>query len=186
MGYYTIQNNAILIADKKESLTRFYGNVYELPDDYEEGKYIIGEKEIEIEVIDPETGETHIEIITVQVLVLNPDWEQEQAEKRQAQFENTFFNIPSFGWFRKIPKGYSSAVESLNTAFNIVAVLGNLPADTLIFYVAPDFTDPEQCTEEWLIAHQTKNQQMSAQEFGVFYAEFITAWNNQEHIREVE
>ena len=71
MRYYTIQNNAILIADKKESLTRFYGNVYELPDDYEEGKYIIGEKETEIEVIDPETGETHIEIITIQVLVLN-------------------------------------------------------------------------------------------------------------------
>ena len=55
MRYYTIQNNNILIADKKESLTRFYDNVLPLPDDYEEGKYIIGSMEKEIEVPDYET-----------------------------------------------------------------------------------------------------------------------------------
>lgn len=81
MRYYTIQEDSILIADNESSLTRFYNNVYELPEDYEVGKYIIGEEEREIEVVDPETGETHIEIVKVKVLVLNPNWEQEQAEK---------------------------------------------------------------------------------------------------------
>ena len=96
-------------------------------------------------------------------------------------FTSDFFEVPNFGWYRKRPKGYSSAVESLNTAFNIVAVIGSLPADTLIFYQEPDFTDPSTCTEEWLVEHQTKNPAMSAQEFGAFYASFITAWNTQEH-----
>ena len=55
MKYYTIQNNNILIADKEESLTSFYDNVLPLPEDYEEGKYIIGSMEKEIEVPDYET-----------------------------------------------------------------------------------------------------------------------------------
>ena len=57
--YYTIQNNGLLIADTEQVLTRFYDNVLLLPEDYEEGKYI---------VVDGE-------------LVLNPNWEEEQAEK---------------------------------------------------------------------------------------------------------
>lgn len=111
---------------------------------------------------------------------------EEVAEKRQAEFEADFFYIPNFGWFRKKPKGYSSAVESLNTAFNAVTIMQKLPAGMLIFYQAPDFTKPEECTEEWLIEHQTFNAEMSAQEFGAFYVGFMTAWNNQEHVSEVE
>ena len=53
--FYTIQDNNLLIADKEESLTRFYDNVLPLPEDYEEGKYIIGSMEKEIEVPDYET-----------------------------------------------------------------------------------------------------------------------------------
>lgn len=113
-------------------------------------------------------------------------WEEEQAAKREASFKETFFEIPNFGWFRKVPKGYSSAVESLNTAFNAVSILQKLPAGMLIFYTAPDFTDPEQCTEEWLIEHQITNEEMSLQEFGAFYMAFMTAWNTQEHVNEVE
>jgi hypothetical protein len=41
MKYYTIQGDSILIADSQETLTRFYDGVKILPDDYEEGKYII-------------------------------------------------------------------------------------------------------------------------------------------------
>lgn len=41
MKYYTIQDNQILIADKEESLTRFYNNVLPLPKDYEIGKYTV-------------------------------------------------------------------------------------------------------------------------------------------------
>lgn len=57
--YYTIQDNAILTAYNAEALSRYYENVFLLPEDYEEGKYIV------------QNGE----------LVLNPNWEQEQAAK---------------------------------------------------------------------------------------------------------
>ena len=62
MRYYTIQNDNLLISETKQALERFYNNVLELPEDYEQGKYI---------VVDGE-------------LVLNPDWEEEkQREERQ-------------------------------------------------------------------------------------------------------
>ena len=59
MRYYTIQNGGILTAENRQALERFYGNVSELPEDYEVGKYI---------VVDGE-------------LVLNLDWEEEQPQE---------------------------------------------------------------------------------------------------------
>ncbi|MBE7713700.1 MAG: hypothetical protein E7Z87_08145 [Cyanobacteria bacterium SIG26] len=103
------------------------------------------------------------------------------AEENKAEFESKFFEIEGVGYYRKQPKGYQSAVESINTAFNMVTILGLLPANTLTFYTAPDFADAEQCTEEWLIDNSFKNEVMTAQEFGEFYAKFMTAWNTQEH-----
>jgi len=105
----------------------------------------------------------------------------EKTAKREENFKNDFFYIENYGWYRKTPKGYASAVESVNTAFNAVSVVGTLPAGSLIFYTAPDFTDETQCTDEWLIAHQIKSEAMDAAAFGTFYAAFITAWNSQEH-----
>ena len=61
MRYYIIQNNSLLMADTKQTLERFYDNVSELPEDYEEGKYI---------VVDDE-------------LVLNPNYEEEQKQKER-------------------------------------------------------------------------------------------------------
>lgn len=52
MRFYTIQNENVLIADTQQALTKYYDYVFELPEDYEKGKYIIGEKEEEIEVPD--------------------------------------------------------------------------------------------------------------------------------------
>lgn len=54
MGYYTIQNGSLLTADNEYALTRFYDNVYPLPIDYKEDKYIVVNDE----------------------LVSNPDYEQ--------------------------------------------------------------------------------------------------------------
>lgn len=90
MGFYTIQNNGLLIAENEKALTRFYNNVKELPQDYEQGKYIIGEVEEEIDVPDfnEETGEqtgSHKETIKVQELVLNPNWEAETFAKIKAE-----------------------------------------------------------------------------------------------------
>ena len=116
--------------------------------------------------------------------VFEEDVQNELAEQRKQTFLQDFFKVQYNEqdlYFRKQPKGYSSAVESINTAFNIVNTIGTLPAGSLVFYQQPDFADETQCTEEWLVEHQVKSEQMSATEFGTFYAGFITAWNTQEH-----
>ena len=160
MRYYTIQDNNIYIADNEETLARYYENILELPEDYETGKYIVEEG----------------------VLVLNPDYEDEQTAIREENFKSQFFEIPGYGWYRKVPKGYSSAVESFIAAARAVDYIHMLPADTLIFYQEPDFTKPEECTEEWLVEHQIFNEQMTEQEFGQLYMIFMQAWNTQEHV----
>lgn len=108
--------------------------------------------------------------------------EEELAKQREIGFKSTFFLIPGYGWFRRVPKGYQSAVECLTFAFNNVSIIGKLPANTLIFYMEPDYTQPYQCTEEWLVAHQIFNEEMTAKEFGQFFALFSVAWNNAEHV----
>ena len=65
MRYYTIQNNGLLIAENRQALERFYNNVSELPEDYEQGKYI---------VIDCE-------------LVLNPNFEEEKRQKERERLD---------------------------------------------------------------------------------------------------
>ena len=65
MRYYTIQNNGLLIAENRQALERFYNNVSELPEDYEQGKYI---------VIDGE-------------LTLNPGWEEEKRQKERERLD---------------------------------------------------------------------------------------------------
>ena len=127
--------------------------------------------------------ETEREIIELNnEFVFKDEVELELAEARKEEFLKQFFKIDGYGYFRKQPKGYGSAVESLNTAFNIVTVIGNLPANTLTFYAEPDFTIPEQCTEEWLVENAIKNEVMTPSEFGTFYAQFTMAWNSQEHL----
>ena len=112
--------------------------------------------------------------------------EEEEAEQREADFKQEFFEIQNVGWYRKQPKGYASAIESLNTAFNNFTVMQKMgveefPANVFIFYQEPDFTKPEECTEEWLIEHQFRNQAMSVSEFSQFYVSFTNACNTQMH-----
>ena len=114
-------------------------------------------------------------------LVLNPDYETEEAAKRQAEFEKTFFNVENYGYYRRVPKGYQSAIESITVAERICAKNNGLPANTLIFYPQPDFTKAEQCTEEWLIEHQIKLPEMTAAQFDNLFITFVFAWNREEH-----
>lgn len=74
MRYYTIKNNGLLIAENKQALERFYNNVSELPEDYEQGKYI---------VIDGE-------------LVLNPDWEEEKRQKERERLDSLYMTRSDF------------------------------------------------------------------------------------------
>ena len=117
-----------------------------------------------------------------------------EAGMRQAKFEKEFFLIPAAAkvtveeqevevdvYYRRKPKGYSSAVESLLAAFTIATTTGKVDAGIIKVYPVPDFEDPEQVTEEWLVANQISLPQMSTQEFMGFYSKFLVAWNTIEH-----
>lgn len=119
-------------------------------------------------------------------IVLNPNYEEEQADKRQEEFLKDFFYIDNYGYYRKQPKGYQSAVESMNVLFNIANVSNGIQAGLIIFYQEPDFTKPEECTEEWLVAHQLIQPAMTKEAFMDLYVAFMTAWNTQEHTTEGE
>lgn len=112
-----------------------------------------------------------------------PPTPEEQYEMNKEYFESQFFEIPDVGWYRKAPKGYASAIESLGVAYNMITsgAVEELPAGTFIFYQQPDYSDNEQCTEEWLVAHHILSPTMSKQEFMQFYSAFVVAWNQSEH-----
>ena len=118
-----------------------------------------------------------------QDVVENPDYEQEQAEARQKEFYNNFI-VTSWGAFRKTPRGYSSAVEAVNTVFNMVNVQKAFTeqlAPLLIFYEVPDFTKEEQCTEEWLVANQKTHEPCDLATFMQWYLEFQTVWASTQY-----
>lgn len=124
--------------------------------------------------------------------VVDLNYDNKKAIEREIKFKKDFFYISPLvdengvsvfkgGYFRKQPKGYSSAIESITTAYTFVQSLGYLPENTLTFYTAPDFADETQCTEEWLIANQFKNILLDKAQFNIFHINFITSWNNTEH-----
>lgn len=104
--------------------------------------------------------------------------DEQKAQERQKEFNNNFI-ITSWGAFRKTPQGYSSAVEAVNTIFNMVNIAQGLTeslAPLLIFYEVPDFTDPKQCTEDWLVANQKTHEPCDLATFMQWYLEFQTIW----------
>ena len=164
--FYIQQNDKIVLFD--ENLERLQNTIAIMPQ--YEGLEIL------------ETDRKIIELDNK--FVFADEVQQKLVEQRKQEFLKYFFKVQYNGqdlYFRKQPKGYSSAVESINTAFNIVNTIGTLPAGSLVFYQQPDFADETQCTEKWLVEHQVKSEEMAATEFGTFYAGFITAWNAQEH-----
>ena len=107
-------------------------------------------------------------------------WEDEQTAKRQADFEANFL-ATSLGNYRLKPKGYANAQQSIDTVNNIVMAMGGLNetiAQMVIFYATPDFTKEEECTEEWLVQHQSHPQPMTIQQWTQFYIEFCTLYAN--------
>lgn len=131
--------------------------------------------------------EPYEKLIDGEVIECREEYENEQVEQRKAKFKKIFFNIPAIdgvfkgGWYRKRPKGFQSAIESINTVYNAVSVIGKLPAGYLTFYNAPNFLDENQCNEEWFVANQFTNAEMTLEQFMKFYTKFITIWNNVEH-----
>lgn len=110
-----------------------------------------------------------------------PSKPEPTAKEREKSFKTNFFKVEGFGYYRRQPKGYTSAIESINTAYNMSKENNGLPAGVLIFYPEPNFTDAEQCTEEWLVAHQIILPAQTLAEFISLYNLFIMTWNTQEH-----
>lgn len=127
MKYYTIQNNGLLIADNEQALTRFYDNVLPLPQDYKEGKYIV------------EDGE----------LVLNPDWEEEQAERRETEFNKAFF-LTSLGYIRRaVTMADGSKKDFLSDLMPTIkmGLESGVPVNILAYDKPPFDKDVEDWTE---------------------------------------
>lgn len=105
--------------------------------------------------------------------------EAEKTQQRQAKFEKEFLTLEINKNFRLQPKGYANAQQSIDTINNMVNVLGGLTqeiATMVLFYETPDFTKPEQCTEEWLVQHQYSAEPMTKEQWTVFYIDFTTKY----------
>lgn len=116
-------------------------------------------------------------------IISNPDYEEIKANERKKEFESKFIQT-LWGWYRKQPKGYANAPQSVDIIFNIVNASGSFTeqvANMMLFYQQPDFDKPDECTEEWLIEHQYKHEPCSIQEFMNFYIAFQTAWANDQY-----
>ena len=100
MAYYTIVDSGLLIADEEITLTTFYEDVKKLPEDYIEGKYIVENNE----------------------LVLNPNYEQEQAAKEHERIQELSMTRSDF--FDGTIKAFG--LDSDDLLFIIAAVLDNI------------------------------------------------------------
>lgn len=153
--------------------------VQSLLENYGSSEYVIRKYTDKIEVW------TYDDYDKIEVIVPDPipPTPEEEYEMHKEYFEMQFFAVPNFGWYRKAPKGYASAIESLTVAYNMITsnAIQTIPAGTFIFYPQPDYHDAEQCTEDWLVAHQIPGPEMTKEEFLQFYAAFVLAWNNTEH-----
>ena len=102
-----------------------------------------------------------------------------KTAERRAEFENKFLALDTNKNYRLQPRGYANAQQSIDTVNNMVNALGGLTTDIasmVLFYETPDFSKPEECTEEWLIQHQFPAQPMTIQEWATFYVDFTTKY----------
>ena len=109
--------------------------------------------------------------------------EEEKEQERRAEFYSKFL-ATSKGNYRLQPKGYSNAQQSIDTVNGIVNAIGSLTTDIaqmVIFYPTPDFSSEEQCTEEWLVAHQTNIDTMTKEQWTAFYIEFSTLYARNQY-----
>lgn len=110
----------------------------------------------------------------------------------KSAFEQDFFYLPPVktasktifggGYYRKKPKGYTSAIESINTVARMVELIGKLPQSSLIFYNKPDFYNDKCLEDDNIISCQFVNNEMTVDEFKQFYIAFINEWNTKNHL----
>ena len=87
-------------------------------------------------------------------IILNPNYEQEQAQKRQSDFEKEFFNT-SLGWIRRAVTmadgGTKDFLSDLLPAISMALNMGQ--AVNIITYKTPDFTHD---ITDWTIYQEVK------------------------------
>ena len=113
-----------------------------------ETKTRIVQKPIMIEVIDEETGETilvpstHKETIIVKGLVLNPEFENEEYARREAEFNKAFFNT-SLGYIRrKVTMADGSHKDFLSDLLPVISMgVQAGQAVNILAYDAPPFDE---------------------------------------------
>ena len=150
--------------------------------DYADFKY--SEDCLETDIVTKAELDAHPNKVIVSggILVLNPNYDDEETAKRQADFESKFLTLAENKNYRLVPKGYANAQQSIDTVNALVAYSQGLTeqiAEKVIFYATPDFSKPEECTEEWLVEHQSHPEPMTLQQWGAFYFEFTTLYANK-------
>lgn len=116
-------------------------------------------------------------------IVLNENYETEQTKEREEQFYKEFIKT-SLGNYRLEPKGYANAQQAMDVTNTMATALGGLTEQLVplvIFYETPDFTKAEECTEEWLVAHQKNPSVMTLEEWQKFYFEFCQLYAMQQY-----
>lgn len=109
--------------------------------------------------------------------------DEEKANTRKQTFYTQFIQT-SLGNYRLQPKGYANAQQAMDVTNTMTTTLGGLTeqlTNLVIFYETPDFTKEEECTEEWLVAHQIKPNVMTLAEWQKFYLEFCQLYAMQQY-----
>ncbi len=109
--------------------------------------------------------------------------EDELINARKQTFYTQFI-VTSLGNYRLEPKGYANAQQAMDVTNTMATALGGLTeqlTNLVIFYETPDFTKEEECTEEWLVAHQIKPNVMTLEEWQKFYLEFCQLYAMQQY-----
>ena len=109
--------------------------------------------------------------------------DEEKANARKQTFYTQFIQT-SLGNYRLQPKGYANAQQAMDVTNTMATALGGLTeqlTNLVIFYKTPDFTKEEECTEEWLVAHQIKPNVMTLVEWQKFYLEFCQLYAMQQY-----
>ena len=165
MNYYIQQNEKIVLFD--ENKQRLQNTLLFTP-----------------QYQDLEIQETTRKIIQLDnEFVFEDEVQEELKEQRKQLFENQFLTT-SLGNYRLQPKGYANAQQSIDTINNIVMSVGGLTEDIakmIIFYDTPDFSKEEECTEEWLVAHQHNPEPMTKEQWVQFYIEFTQLYIQCQH-----
>lgn len=106
------------------------------------------------------------------VISLNPNYDAQQAEKRETYFKANFFET-SLGWIRKkVSMKDGSTKDFLFDCFPLLQTRvssGTMPANSFLYYGLPDFAN--DLTTDYMLTLQHINSALSTAETATFISE---------------